>query len=383
MSVLGIIAEYDPFHRGHERHLRLAREAVQPDFTVIAMSACMKQRGEPAMLSPYDRAACALEAGADAVFALPTVWTMRDAEHYALGAVSMLAGLGATHLAFGAENADPEALWALARKLETPGTAFREALHGLLTEGHGYPRAMSLAMDREAPALGEILRKPNNILAVCYLRAILKTGAGLIPVPIPRNGAYRDETIHPEAPSAQALRDALARGNYGPAVEGLTEKSREAVRTAFLDGSVPREERMDTLLMDRLRSMTREEIRALPDVREGLEDRIREAARLCTGRRELIEAVSGRRYPEARISRICAWSLLGMTEERLRAEPLPEKAVLLGLRPHPELTKAWRSGRIQVTSEWEDETDLAAWRIRNLCAGLPDTLPWTEQVRKV
>ena len=106
MTILGIIAEYDPFHNGHLYHLNEAKKRVQPDFTYIVLSPCLKQRGTFSMLSPLDRARLALEAGADAVFALPVLWTVRDAEHYALGAVSMLASLGVTHLAFGAETAD-------------------------------------------------------------------------------------------------------------------------------------------------------------------------------------------------------------------------------------------------------------------------------------
>ena len=120
MRVLGIVAEYDPFHLGHARHLRLAREAVRPDAVLIALSPCIKQRGELSLLSPHDRAACALSEGADAVFALPVLWTVRDAEHYALGAVSLLAGLGATHLAFGAETDDLSLLRRTAELLENP-----------------------------------------------------------------------------------------------------------------------------------------------------------------------------------------------------------------------------------------------------------------------
>ena len=104
MRILGIVAEYDPFHRGHAWHLAEARRQVQPDWTLVALSGCIKQRGEFSLLSPHDRAASAVEAGADAVFELPLLWTVRDAEHYALGAVSLLAMLGCTHLAFGAET---------------------------------------------------------------------------------------------------------------------------------------------------------------------------------------------------------------------------------------------------------------------------------------
>ena len=98
VKILGIVAEYDPFHRGHLFHLREAQKQVLPDLTFVALSPCFKQRGELSLLSPADRARCALEAGADAVFSLPVCWTLRDAEHYALGSVALLANLGANFL---------------------------------------------------------------------------------------------------------------------------------------------------------------------------------------------------------------------------------------------------------------------------------------------
>lgn len=380
MRILGIIAEYDPFHRGHERHLRLAREAVQPDFVYVALSGCIRQRGEPALLSPYDRACCALDAGADAVFAMPAEWTVRDAEHYALGGVALLKRLGATHLAFGAETPDPGKLREIAEKLENPPAALRGVLKESLQAGHGYPRALGLALERENGELAEIIRRPNNILAVCYLRAMLRTGGEIQPVIIPRNGDYHEEGIDPESPSASALREALRLGNYGPAFGAVTPASREAIREAFLGGRVPRKEIWDAMLISRLREMSREEIRALPDISEGLEDRLKEAAGRIRSREELLEAVSTRRYPKARISRICAAAMLGLTRRELNEAPLPERAVLLGLRKNRDMTAMWRSQPEMITTEWENGADLRAWKVWAQCAGLPDSLPRTSRV---
>ena len=380
MRILGIIAEYDPFHRGHERHLQLAREAVQPDFVYVALSGCIRQRGEPALLSPYDRARCALAAGADAVFAMPAEWTVRDAEHYALGGVALLKRLGATHLAFGAETPDPGKLREIAEKLENPPAALRGALKESLQAGHGYPMALGLALERENGELAEIIRRPNNILAVCYLRAMLRTGGGIQPVIIPRNGDYHEEGIDPESPSASALREALRLGSYGPAFGAVTPASREAIREAFLGGRVPRKDVWDSMLISRLREMSREEIRALPDISEGLEDRLKEAAGRIRSREELLEAVSTRRYPKARISRICAAAMLGLTRRELDEAPLPERAVLLGLRKNRDMTAMWRSRPEMITTEWENGTDLRAWKVWAQCAGLPDSLPRTSRV---
>ena len=128
MKILGIVAEYDPFHRGHLYHITEAKRLLSPDLVFVVLSPCVKQRGELSLLSPSDRARCALEAGADAVFSLPAAWTVRDAEHYALGAVSLLARLGATHLAFGAETPDEALLGRAADLLESPPPAFEAAL---------------------------------------------------------------------------------------------------------------------------------------------------------------------------------------------------------------------------------------------------------------
>ena len=381
MRILGITAEYDPFHRGHERHLRLAREQVKPDFVVCALSGCFKQRGEPALLSPYDRAECALAAGADAVFALPAVWTVRNAENYALGAVSMLKRLGATHLAFGAETADPALLWKAARLLENPDEAFRASLKEKMARGMGYPQAVSLAAGERSPETAEAMARPNNILGVCYLRALLRLGAEMEIAVIPRGGDYRADRIQPEEPGASAVRSALERGDWGHALGALTDRSRETVQRAFLEGRVCRKEALDRLLIGRLRSMSREELRALPDVSEGLEDLLLRAAARAGSREELLDAVSGRRYPRARISRICACALLGMTREGTEKAPLPEKAVLLGLRRKPEMTALWRERKDLITSAFEAKEDLTAWRLWALCAGLPDSLPGTERVR--
>ena len=258
VRILGVVAEYDPFHRGHEKHLRLAKEAVQPDFTYVVLSGCFRQRGDPAMLSPYCRARCALASGADAVFALPALWTVRDAEHYALGSVSLLASLGATHLAFGAETDDLPLLRTVARFLEDPPSAFRLALKKWLDQGLGFPSAREAALREVLPEAGTLLSCPNNILAICYLRALFRLKSPMRPVLIRRTGAYHAAGIDPEAPSASALRGALRRGNWLPALEALPDFSGSVVRAAFLGGRVADPGIYDALLLHRLRSMTPE-----------------------------------------------------------------------------------------------------------------------------
>ena len=370
--ILGVVAEYDPFHNGHEKHLRLARERVQPDFTYVVISGWFKQRGNMAMLSPYDRAACALAAGADAVFMLPTAWTVRDAEHYALGAVSLLAGLGATHMSYGTENSDPELPERIAEKINNPSPEFQKEIRAFLAEGDGYPRSVEKALSGEIPEASGFLNQPNNTLAVCYLRAIGKLGVNLTTAAVRREGSYRAVTIDCENPSASAVRAALRRGDYLSAGKALPDKCRETVRRAFLEHRIPEEAVSDHILIRTLRVMEPETASQLPDVSEGLEDRILRAARGAKSRNELLDAVCTRRYPRARISRICAWAVMGVSRSRLESIPLPEETLLLGMKRNPEMTAAWRDVNIRICSSPKELPPDPAWKFWSQCAGLTE-----------
>ena len=385
MKILGIIAEYDPFHRGHLFHLTEAKKLVSPDLTYIVLSPCVKQRGDLSLLSPADRAYCALEAGADAVFCLPVRWTVRDAEHYALGAVSLLSSLGATHLAFGAETPDPVLLRRVAAMLEEPVPAFDSTLKKRLSAGIGWPSAVSSALSAVLSDAAGLLDKPNNILSVCYLRALIRLGSPLQPVIIPRTGSYHASAVDPSAPSASALREALLRGNYTEAFSAVPDYTAALLRRRFLDGCIPDERVLDTLLLSGLRSMSDKAFCRLPDLSEGMENTLRTAASSVCSRREIVAALAGKRYPLARVTRLCTCALLGLTKSDIDDAPLPENALLLGLRKNAEMTALWNSLPIPVVSsftEWKKAahpSDLAAWRLWAQCCSLPDTLPFTEK----
>ena len=384
MSVLGIVAEYDPFHNGHLHHLRRAMESVSPSSVLIALSGLFKQRGEVALLSPFARARCAVACGADAVFALPVLWTVRDAEHYALGAVSMLASLGTTHLSFGAETADLPLLQRTADLLEDSPVQLRDVLRTALAEGKGYPAALAEAAGACIPESRSLLGHANNILAVCYLRAIRRLGLSLSPVVIPRAGSYRAEKADPSAPSASAVRDSLCRGDWG-ALSALPEASSSVVRSAFLARETPEQSRLDALLLNRLRAMTPAEASCLPDCPEGLDTALLNAARAAGSREEIISLLTTRRYSSARISRLCTYALLGITREQLENAPLPSAAMLLAIKKNPSLTGSWKNSAIQVLTpaKWLEQagaTDLTAWRTWTLSCGLSASYPFTQKL---
>ena len=385
MRVLGIVAEYDPFHLGHLFHLEESRRRTGADQVCIMLSGCFRQRGELSLLPPCDRAACALRSGADAVFELPVLWTVRDAEHYALGAVAALDALGCTDLAFGAETDDLPSLDALAALLEAPTAAFQAALRQALSEGLGYPAALSSAADICLPECAGLLASPNNILAVCYLRALRRLGSAMVPTAIVRRGSATSREIVPEAPSASALRSALRRGNYRPVFSAVPSCSEKALRRAFLSSRVPDQTVFDALLLSRLRALSLSELQSLPDVSEGLERAIHAAAVLADSRAELLGKLVSRRYTAARLNRIFTHALLGSTRERLNALALPSALRLIALRKGSPLTALWKARPVRLLSsaaDWKasaDPADQAAWHLYARCTHQPDTLPLSEK----
>lgn len=379
MRVAGVIAEYNPFHRGHAHHLAQARAMTGADVLVVVMSGPFTQRGEAALLSPGARARMALESGADAVFALPVCWSVRDAEHFALGGVRLLQLLGADVLAFGAEDADIARLRAAAELLEAPPSAMTSVLRRGMDAGLPYPAALSAAAEEAFPCMGRLLASPNNTLAVCYLRAIRRLNAAMDAVAVPRSGAYHATALD-VWPSATALRGAIERGDWQGARRAMPESAFALLREEAAHGRIHRAGALDQALLYRLRTMTAEAWDALPDLSEGIEDRLRAAAGVCADRERLLLTAKTRRYPHARLSRLCTHALLDITAADLAAQPLPEKPWLLGLQGSAlPLLRQCRERGVRIISKAADvrteepwfRSELRAYDVWALGCGLP------------
>lgn len=386
MRVVGVIAEYDPFHTGHAHHLRQARALSGADYVVVVMSSAFTQRGETALLSPADRARMALACGADAVFALPACWAVRDAEHFALGGVALLKALGVDGISFGAEEADVGRLAACAHRLEQPDAAFTAALRHGLDAGLPYPAALSAAMG------DELLSAPNNTLAVCYLRAMQRLGATFTVHPVARQGDYHATGHTGGFSSATALRGSIHRGDWHTLSAFMPEAALEILRAAALEGRMLRPDALDQALLYRLRTMTDADWVSLPDLSEGIGDRLRTAARTAASREALLQSAKTRRYPYARLSRLCAHALLGITAGQLAAGPLPTAAWLLGFRQEarPLLSHMKKSGFpiIGKAADYSGKeawfrTELAAYDLWALGCGLHAGMGFTQSVVRV
>ncbi len=228
MTVNGIIAEYNPFHSGHKYQLEQSLALTGADYTVVVMSGNFVQRGAPAILDKHTRARMALLEGADLVLELPTVCATASAEHFAAGAVSLLTGLHTvTHLCFGSECGDITAFRQPAAILSKEPDDYRLALQGRLKEGLSYPAARTRALLQCHPELDsakELLSSPNNILALEYMKALLRLKSPLIPVTVKRLGSsYHDRASDAPLCSALALRQALSVSDTADSFQGFAD----------------------------------------------------------------------------------------------------------------------------------------------------------------
>lgn len=298
---VAVICEFNPFHNGHKYLLEKAR-SITGGGVIAVMSGSFTQRGEVAVCSKFERAKTALENGADLVVELPAVYAVANAERFAKGGAETAKLFGCVeYLAFGCEDDDSELLKkaAFARDDSEVNAIIAEEMKS----GSYYPRALEYAVRKVlGDEVADIISKPNNILAAEYIRAL--DGSGIKPLAIKRTGAGHDsDGVSGEFASASYIRQLL---RSGKSAEGLLPE---------LPSKITYPEKLDTALLYKLRNMTAEQLRLLPDVNEGLENRIISAARTCPTVEALIDEVKTKRYTHSRIRRILACALLDITED--------------------------------------------------------------------
>lgn len=327
MKIAGVIAEYNPFHAGHAYHLRMTREMTGCDYIAVCMDGSYTQRGTAACLSKWERARMALACGADAVFELPALFAVRTADVFALGGVAVLGGVGADVLSFGSETDDRGLLMKLAdlRQEEPPEVA--EAVRRNLSAGQSHARAWGSAAAEYLNVSPELLNAPNLILGAEYILAMRRLGVNMEIHPVQRRGAYHDENLTGAGfASATAIRAAMQSGDMNGALNSVPPEAREILAAAGIMHAP------DDLLLYTLRNMTEAEIAALPDVSEGLERRVRQMAQTAVTAEALIDSVKCKRYTRARLSRLTAHAMLGLTDELAKRHPAPAYARLIGMR---------------------------------------------------
>lgn len=305
MSVIGIVCEYNPFHRGHLEHITQSRAVLGENAPVVCvMSGDFVQRGTPAVFHKHARAAAACASGADLVLELPLPWCVSSAERFAHGAVGLLASLGVvTHLSFGSEIGTLAPLAALAMAAMEPETI--EAVKAEMSGGMSFaPARQKVLAGRLGHAWAALLEKPNNILAVEYLKAIFALEGELIPMTTKRSGSVHDGRSSGSVRCAAEIRSMIEAQEdvspYIPAAAGEVLRGVEPMQM----------EKLEQAYMARLRMLPEEAFDKLPDATEGLGRRIYKAVRTQASVEAVLSAVKTKRYPMSRLRRLLTCAVL-------------------------------------------------------------------------
>ncbi|MBR6888282.1 MAG: nucleotidyltransferase family protein [Selenomonadaceae bacterium] len=307
---VGIIAEYNPFHAGHAYQIAQIKKICGGEIVAV-MSGNFTQRGEPTILDKWTRARLAVLGGVDLVLELPFVKAVRSAQDFAHGGIQLLESLGVVDvLAFGAEFTDVGKLKLAAAAFAEKN--FAEELRRLMLAGTSYAAAVTKILSRVTGLDEKILRQPNTILAIEYLRALPKK---ILPLLIERRGAaYDDLTLREEFSSASAIRAALC--EKSPPWEKIAAQVSTETLQALRTEKFPDEKFLFRPLMTKLLTARADELKKIYGMTEGLEFRILNAA-TAENFSELIKILIGRRYTASRIRRLLLYFLLDVTAEEI------------------------------------------------------------------
>ena len=317
--VSGVIAEFNIFHNGHKYLVEKARE--ESDAVVAVMSGSFVQRGDVAITDKWSRARMALMNGVDLVLELPVCYALNAAPRFAEGGVNTLAALGIVDtLVFGSECGDTDSLVRAADMLENEDKNTAGKIKSYMADGMNYPSALSKAYSGKVAE--ELLSKPNDILALEYIRAVMRSECDMKPRAIKRRFAEHDgKEVNGGFASASAIRERLMNGED---ISELIPYPLDVIgENPYLLS------RLDSAFATRLRGISASELQNISEVSEGLENKILAAAMECDGFTAIAEKVKSKRYTMSRIRRILIASLIGFTKDIY--SPYPDYIRVLGM----------------------------------------------------
>lgn len=322
-KVLGIVAEYNPFHNGHAYHIKQSIEQTNCDYVVCVVSGNFVQRGNTSIVDKWTKAKMAIANGADLVIELPTIYSTSSAENFAEGAIKILDELKIVDsISFGMETDDLANLNNVANVLYQEPKDYITMLNHELSRGVSYPKARENALMmylNDIKRYANVLSSPNNILGIEYLKAMKKLKSKLNPIGIHRKKVfYNDEFIVDDFASATAIRKMIINRQFDDIMKVMPRSSYVLLAKELQKGHYVLDlSKFQSEILYKLRSMTVEEIRELPDVTEGLENAIKNAANSCNNIIDLVNMIKSKRYTQTRIQRILIYCLLGITKKMM------------------------------------------------------------------
>ena len=300
--VLGIIAEYNPFHNGHYYHIKESIKQTDAEYVVCIVTGNFVQRGNTSIVDKWTKAKMAISQGADLVIELPTIYSTSSAENFAEGAIKILDSLQIVdELSFGIEANDISTLNNIANVLYQEPKEYITMLTHELNKGVSYPKARENALLlylNDVKRYANVLSGSNNILGIEYLKAIKRLKSPLKPIGIKRQKVlYNDEVIIDDFASATAIRKMISTRQFDDITKVMPKTSYILLGQELKKGHYVIDlSKFQKEIIYILRKMTIDEIRELPDVSEGLENVIKNAADSCNNIIDLVNIIKSKRY---------------------------------------------------------------------------------------
>ena len=306
-KILGIIAEFNPFHNGHKYLIDQAKSIVNPDCTIIAMSGNFTQRGQASIINKFEKTKTVLNSGANLVVEIPTVYSISSAENFAEGGVKVLMQAKVTHLAFGIEDDNLDTIKLIANTLVDENDEFKSILKQYMDEGLSFAqsRCKALIDYLKDERIEETINQPNNILAIEYLKAIKRLNANFEIVPIKRSGEFKSST---------EIRNKIF--NNEDYEDDIPETSRKILMEN--NGNFVKLNCFEKIMIYKLRTMEANLLNELADVAEGLDNLMVKYAKETNNLEDLIQNIKSKRYTQTRIQRILLYVLFEITKDDMK-----------------------------------------------------------------
>lgn len=333
-KVLGIIAEYNPFHNGHLYHLETSKKITGCDYTVAIISGNFMQRGSTSVVDKWSKTKMALQNGVDLIIELPVLYSISSSENFADGAIKILNSLGIIdYLSFGSETPDIAVLDSIADILCNEPKDYKKLLATELDMGLSFPKARENALldyikntntfENDKPNFEKYkkaLSSPNNILGIEYLKALKKYNSSIKPICVNRFATdYNSSDLYGNIASATAIRELIKNNDFNSIKTVIPENSYSVLMDCINSGHiVPELNCFEKEIIYTLRKMSIEEISNLPDVSEGLEFSIKKAANSCNNINEFLDIVKSKRYTITRLQRILLYALLDISKDDMQ-----------------------------------------------------------------
>lgn len=314
MKNYAIISEFNPFHNGHAYLVKRCREHGATHITAI-MSGNFVQRGEPAIFPKHIRTLTALKNGVDLVIELHLPFAVSNAQQFAENGTSVADAMNCVDcIAFGSECGDITSLNELSSLIISEN--FQKKLKEQISTGISYPSALTNTMKIINPSLVPLMSEPNNILGIEYIKAVYKLGSPIKPVTFKRIGdSYNDTSASSEFASAASIRRLIYENKSFK--KYVPENSVDILLSEIEKGNIASLSENERGFILKLRQMSANDIAAIADVNEGLENRIKTAVMNSTSLEKIIERTKSKRYTYARIRRILLACLLNIKKSYL------------------------------------------------------------------